>query len=957
MSRTSEHIIIAFVFVALAFAAWVPHSLHPDTSITDPWDGCLNAWILNWNFHWFASGCPGGPAGYFNGNIMYPHSRTLAFSEHMLGVALAAAPLRWIAGSGGPLRVFNWLQILSFAACAMAMYLFAARIGMPRAAAFAAGIMWSFSPWRYSQHGHFQLLSFYWMPLTLWALIAWFQTGRRRWLVTAALTHLMQILSSYYLAVFHGTVLALFAIAVLCVEPVPGARKRLIYALIALTVASLPLIPVSIPYFELENTLSLAAADDTVRSLSATPAMYLLPRATGPFYSRLHRVVGTGTGGWFPSEQQVFPGFLVLVFALLSIRPRLPDRRKRRRSQHPDRNPWIATIAVFSVMLIGTGFILSLGPGSENGPTLPFHWLSLGVPGFKVVRVPARFAVLVQTGLALAAGMGLGIFIPKHRFGRHFAAIAGILVFLETAVWPAPSTRIAAGSEPPVPYNILAAEPGGGPVAEFPFEHRKYREMLYACYHWRPLVNGTSGYLPPGRTFIEHHLKHFPGGRSLDLLACLGVRDLVIHDNQPEWNHGAAFRGDFRLIPRAGSDTGRLYELSISPPAPPEPVVLCDMPRHLLADTRHLMRLHLINPGDHALLFPDAEMIMSLRLTPRNIPPVNGGSNVPAVSHTVTITRDFPAVIPPGAVWTAEHLQPACPANTSYSYACEWTVTGILGRSGRDSGAVAVVNRLETTASAAADTQSIEAVYDHRVIRAGEPFEITFLLENNTDSLWPADSRLVTSSETLDLQWVPEHLYPAQSACDNLSALHSPATTAANPTLAPRSDVMPGMTAFCPLELIPPPWPGQYRLTLNGRPMVRYVFLGPERAVPAGTSVILHQNPGSAGHLTDGCRDTVWDSAVPVYADTAIHLDFKTRRRVQGFRLYAADPPLPVPESPSVLVSDDGNTWQRIIPESRWNATAAAQEIWFPPRITRHIAVHAGVMMHHPWSISEITLF
>ncbi|HPQ41268.1 MAG TPA: hypothetical protein PLV45_12925, partial [bacterium] len=430
MSRINRGIAVFLIYSAMAFAAWLPHSLHPGTSITDSWDGCLNAWILNWNLHQMDTGFPGGLTGYFNGNIMAPHPSTLAYSEHMLGVALAAWPLHRLVVPGNPLVIFNIMHLLSYVLCAGAMYLFIRRIGGSAPAGFAAGIMWAFSPWRYSQHGHFQLMSLYWLPLTLWALTAWIRTGKRRWPIAAAVFHLMQILSSYYLAVFHGVAIALYSIAVCIAPPVPGARKRLGIALMVLAGVSLLILPVTWPYFDIHESLAIGETEATVRALSAHPAMYLLPQPSGPVYRALLNVRNPGR---YPPEQQVFPGFIVLAGAVIACVAALCRRRKSSAGR--------SAAAGFALLLILSGFVLSLGPGPDGGPVLPFHWFSRFVPGFGVVRVPARFAVLVQTGLVIAAAIGLDLAMRRPRNRRWIAGLAGIAVFLETAIWPAPSTR------------------------------------------------------------------------------------------------------------------------------------------------------------------------------------------------------------------------------------------------------------------------------------------------------------------------------------------------------------------------------------------------------------------------------------------------------------------------------------------------------------------------------------
>ena len=79
--------------------------------MADPSDPYLNTWILDWDYYaMFQSARP-----LFDANIFYPTTLTLAFSEHLFGLAMLGAPLR-VAGCE-PLTVHNALLLLGFAAC------------------------------------------------------------------------------------------------------------------------------------------------------------------------------------------------------------------------------------------------------------------------------------------------------------------------------------------------------------------------------------------------------------------------------------------------------------------------------------------------------------------------------------------------------------------------------------------------------------------------------------------------------------------------------------------------------------------------------------------------------------------------------------------------------------------------------------------------------------------------
>ena len=75
-------------------------------------------------------------------------------------------------------------------------------------------------------------------------------------------------------------------------------------------------------------------------------------------------------------------------------------------------------------------------------------------------------------------------------------------------------------------------------VAEFPFYHPRQvfgnaQYMLNSTSHWRPLVNGYSGFLPASYGAHYGELQGFPDERSLKALRDLFVTHVVVHHLPP----------------------------------------------------------------------------------------------------------------------------------------------------------------------------------------------------------------------------------------------------------------------------------------------------------------------------------------------------------------------------------------------------------------------------------------
>ena len=157
-------ILLAYTLLTLLLT-W-PLPLHLTTAVpNDIGDPLLNAWILAWDAHALLT----NPLNLFNANSYYPLPNTLAFSEHLLSTALLALPLQVF--SREPVLAYNLSLLLTFPLSAFGMYLLTLRwLGRSpggRAAAFLAGAIFAFAPYRFAAIAHLQLLTVQWLPLAL----------------------------------------------------------------------------------------------------------------------------------------------------------------------------------------------------------------------------------------------------------------------------------------------------------------------------------------------------------------------------------------------------------------------------------------------------------------------------------------------------------------------------------------------------------------------------------------------------------------------------------------------------------------------------------------------------------------------------------------------------------------------------------------------------------------------
>jgi hypothetical protein len=479
-------------FAAFAAVLLFPQLQRMD-SVPDLGDPLFSIWRFGWVFHKLG----GDPRPLFSPNVFYPHELTLTYSDSMLLPALTTVP--FLAIGMHPVVTYNLVLVLSFVASAFAMYLLAVRLTGSRLAAFVAGLLFGFHPFRFEHYSHFELQMTYCMPLALLALHRFLETARTRHAVAFALLAAAQLYSSMYFAVFF-TVYAAALASCLWLVTRPPVRRLLGPAALAGALALLLALPLARTY----SSAKLGDREaDTVAYYSATAADYLRAHPRSAMWG--HRTLP----GRMP-ERALFPGAVILLLAAVALIP-----------------PLGATRAAYVVGLLVT-FELSRGFNSALYPYL-YDWL----PFFRGLRVPARASMLVGLTLALLAAFGVRRLLAGRpawlQHGALAVLVAAIAIDLRPVlrlepVWP----------EPPPLYGLVSGEPNVV-LAEFPFGGNPTRftpnvpYMYFSLWHWAPILNGYSGHSPPGQVDFETAVASFPAPAAVDLLRARGATHVTIN--------------------------------------------------------------------------------------------------------------------------------------------------------------------------------------------------------------------------------------------------------------------------------------------------------------------------------------------------------------------------------------------------------------------------------------------
>jgi hypothetical protein len=186
---------------------------------------------------------------------------------------------------------------------------------------------------------------------------------------------------------------------------------------------------------------------------------------------------------------------------------------------------WLAQPAGFFAAATLFAIVMSFGPQIRAGGRVVagaslYALFYDYVPGFDGLRVPARFAMVAAFGLAVLGGCAAA-HARSLKGWRPMTWVAAALIALEGCAMPLginytdPQAGLAALPQQlnteasRLLYDAVSRLPAGAAIVELPLGEPAYdiRYMYYSTRHWRRLVNGYSGGLPPGYEALTEGLR------------------------------------------------------------------------------------------------------------------------------------------------------------------------------------------------------------------------------------------------------------------------------------------------------------------------------------------------------------------------------------------------------------------------------------------------------------------
>jgi hypothetical protein len=511
---------------------------------------------------------------YYTDLLFYPTGVSLLYHNlSWVNIALWL-PLEPLVGG---VAAFNLAYLLNLFLCAVGMYILARYLTRSTGAAFVAGLVYAFWPYRLFEIDHPNLIVTQWLPLLLLYLIRVVREERKiRHAVVAAVFLVLTGYARWQLLVLAALVAGLYVLYSLWFER-RHWNSRVVVALAVTVVLSAALMAPAL-YPVARGQLTRAHPEDLFPPSLIAKQTDLLGYVVPPHNHLLEGLfkdlvyAKAWDRAWYSNA---YLGYIVIPLAVAGI------RRARR------------TIWFWGGLAL-VSWLLALGPALRFNRQVYYdiplpHALVKDFLPIQIMREERRFNILLALPVAAMVSYGVLSFrdyassLIRGRFVHVLFAGVVLLICLDYLQIPVRTF----GTEISPFYQSLAAEPGWFGLLNLPTgRDRSPFYMLCQTTHGKPIVEGSVARPPrEARDFVESNpfLVHLRDNRMMDpalpdvsrqlaVLAGADVRYIILNEQyafpweKDNWRTYLAYRpfytDHFIAVYRTDPQEGRDFDLS-----------------------------------------------------------------------------------------------------------------------------------------------------------------------------------------------------------------------------------------------------------------------------------------------------------------------------------------------------------------------------------------------------------
>ena len=473
---------------------------------------------------------------------------------------------------------FNVLYLINLWLCAVGMYVLVRYLTHSKQAAFVAGLVHAFWPYRLFEIGHPNLVTTQWLPLFLLFFIRTIREEKKlRHAIMAALFFTLTGYARWQLLVLAAIAAGLYLIYSLWFERTVW-NARVVHAMVLMVVLSVALIaPATYPIIQgqLTRTHPEDLFVESIIPKQTDLLAYIVPPHNHPLEGLFKGLeyADSWNRAWYSNA---YLGYIVIILAAVGI-------GKTRR------------MAWFWVSLALVSWLLAIGPAPRinkhvySSIPLPYRLVGDFLP-IRIMREPRRFNMLLAIPFSVAVGYGVQALQGwlrnmgmVERLSNVALALIVILICVDYSQIPVRTFDTAMSPF----YQTLAEIPERFGLLNLPTgRDRSPYYMLCQTVHGKPIVEGSVARPPrEAKAFIEDnpfllYLRDnrmmnpaYPDvTRQLDVLASADIPYLIINElwafpwEKKNWRsyitYQPMYRDRFISVYRTDPEAGRDFELA-----------------------------------------------------------------------------------------------------------------------------------------------------------------------------------------------------------------------------------------------------------------------------------------------------------------------------------------------------------------------------------------------------------
>lgn len=445
-----------------------------ENKIPGGWDAFQFMWI----FWWFKKSLLIFVNPYITPYLFYPSGASLAFSAITPFNSMVSVPLQFAFTL---VNTYKIIWILTFILTGYGTFLLVKYLTNDTKAAFIAGLIFMFSPYRMAHGvGHLNLISTEWIPFYVLFLIKTIHENQKSNAIYAALFLFLTALSCNYYLVY----LLIFTIFYLLYHK--WSNKNLINKNTLKRIGIIIILSGSVilPFFyPMLKELLVAQSNYMYQGgfieYSADLLGFLVPPMFHPIFGKLVEPIYSNFTGNL-AENTVFVGYTVIFLSIVSF---LKIRTKEIKF-------WTLSVVIFIILSLGP--LLHVNGHLIDNIPLPYSIL-MNIPIFSLARAPSRWSVLVIFSLAVLAGYGLNYIFKRYTNNSSCKKNVLFFIFSFLILFEFLATPYTMSSaEVPIFYKQISNEQGDYAILEIPNCDSNFvaTYMYYQSTHEKKLVNG-----------------------------------------------------------------------------------------------------------------------------------------------------------------------------------------------------------------------------------------------------------------------------------------------------------------------------------------------------------------------------------------------------------------------------------------------------------------------------------